>query len=217
MNPTIEQLIAAGMSEEIANRVLTALAQEDTGAQVDPQATSEGTADPQAESEGTEAALQAGSDGASATSATEDPDNESAELAETADEAEAAAARGADGEVSAADSGEAAQEDAPAAVNTPDYAAENQRLRAALADALVGQAALRLGVRPERIGTLKKLVDLAGIDPNGDDVAGKIEQAVKEALKEVPELAASALGSLGAHAREGANPIDPFTRGFSGR
>ena len=113
---------------------------------------------------------------------------------------------------------EPAPEPEPESAPGADYAAENQRLRTALTESLVAQAALQRGVRPERMGALKKLADLTKIDPTADDAPALALEAVEHALQEVPELATGApdIGSLGAHPRSSAAPNATTRAAFRG-
>lgn len=101
----------------------------------------------------------------------------------------------------------------------PDYAAENAVLRARLIESELRAAGMAAGVPPERLRTLARLADTSQVDVTQKDAGRQIADAVAAALKEVPELASTpfAAGSLGAHLRDPARPIDPFARGLMGQ
>ena len=101
----------------------------------------------------------------------------------------------------------------------PDYAAENAALRARLIESELRAAGMAAGVPSERLRTLARLADTSQVDVTQKDAGRQIADAVAAALKEVPELASAPLaaGSLGAHPRDPARPIDPFARGLMGR
>ena len=97
-------------------------------------------------------------------------------------------------------------------------AAENAALRQRLLDIGVRSCALALGVRPERAGAVRRLTDTSAIDPAAENAMEQINEAVRRALEEVPELAGSAgvtAGALGAHPRE-SQTLDAFARGLGG-
>ena len=97
-------------------------------------------------------------------------------------------------------------------------AAENAALRQRLLDIGVRSCALALGVRPERAGAVRKLTDTSAIDPAAENAMEQINEAVRRALEEVPELAGGAgvtVGALGAHPRE-SQTLDAFARGLGG-
>lgn len=95
--------------------------------------------------------------------------------------------------------------------------AENNRLRERLTHAALRLSALALGVAPERVDVVGKLAELGEFDPESEQAAAQAEEAVRRVLEQVPELAGRALpaiGSIGAHPREGTRPVDPFEKGF---
>lgn len=94
---------------------------------------------------------------------------------------------------------------------------ENHRLRERLTHAALRLSALTLGVTPERVDVVGKLAELDEFDPESEQAAAQAEAAVRRVLEQVPELAGRALpaiGSIGAHPREGTRPVDPFEKGF---
>lgn len=93
----------------------------------------------------------------------------------------------------------------------------NHRLRERLTHAALRLSALTLGVAPERVDVVGKLAELDEFDPESEQAAAQAEAAVRRVLEQVPELAGRALpaiGSIGAHPREGTRPVDPFEKGF---
>lgn len=224
--PTVEQLTALGVSEEDAKRMLAALEPErpveadkarDADADKAEKPARGETPEPEPEADKTEEpAPEADKAGEAEPQPKPEPEPEPDKTEEAdADKAE-------EPEPEPTPEPEPAPEPEPEPEPTPDapdYVAENARLREALTASLVAQAAMRRGVKPERLGALKKLADLSGIDPTADDAEALALRAVEIALEEVPELATGApgIGSLGTHPRESANPIDPFARGFDGR
>ncbi|SER95348.1 hypothetical protein SAMN05216188_11859 [Lentzea xinjiangensis] len=86
--------------------------------------------------------------------------------------------------------------------------AYQQQAQSAMAEALAAQA----GIRPERVGTFAKLVDLAGalkdVDPtSGDAVRTAIKSAVDAKAAEFPEWKGAVLpGSSGGDGQGGATP-----------
>jgi hypothetical protein len=115
-----------------------------------------------------------------------------------------------------------AKEEAEAEATPPDPSAElakkleaaEQRLLGSMAEA----AALKLGVRPERMKHALRLADLSGIDSAAEDAAAKIDAAVKAVLDELPELAGGAqgTGSPGAFQRQREPQKSPFEKGLEG-
>ena len=201
---TLEKLVALGMTEEEARRALEAAGGSQTPKE--PEETGEsGSAEPAGEPKTPGEGEKPGTSG-EALEAPETP--EAPEEPETTGKPETPEK---DGGKKVPESGE----------DIPDkggLAAENAALRQRLLDIGVRSCALALGVRPERAGAVRRLTDTSAIDPAAENAMEQINEAVRRALEEVPELAGSAgvtAGALGAHPRE-SQTLDAFARGLGG-
>lgn len=193
---TVESLVALGMTEDEAARALEAAGagaaeavQPETPAEPEAPAEPEEAVDPEGTAEEEEPTEP--EEPAEPEAPPEQPEPEAPTEPETPEESEAPA--------------------------NPDLSAENAALRDRLIAMGVRMSALALGVRPERAGIVQRLADTGGIDPTAEDAMSRIEEAVRKALAEVPELigaGAVSTGALGAHPRGAGAAADPFTRGF---
>lgn len=203
---TLEKLVALGMTEEEARRALEAAGGSQTPKE--PEETGEsGSAEPAGEPKTPGEGEKPGTSG------------EALETPETPEAPEEPGTTG-EPETPEKDGGEEAPESGEDMPDKGGLAAENAALRQRLLDIGVRSCALALGVRPERAGAVRKLTDTSAIDPAAENAMEQINEAVRRALEEVPELAGSAgvtAGALGAHPRESQTlALDAFARGLGG-
>ena len=196
---TLEKLVALGMTEEEARRALEAAGGSQTPKE--PEETGEsGSAEPAGEPK-------------------TPGEGEKLETPETPEAPEEPGTTG-EPETPEKDGGEEAPESGEDMPDKGGLAAENAALRQRLLDIGVRSCALALGVRPERASAVRKLTDTSAIDPAAENAMEQINEAVRRALEEVPELAGSAgvtAGALGAHPRESQTlALDAFARGLGG-
>lgn len=198
---TLEKLVALGMTEEEARRALEAAGGSQTPKE--PEETGEsGSAEPAGEPKTPGEGEKPGTSG---------------EALETPEAPEEPGTTG-EPETPEKDGGEEVPESGEDMPDKGGLAAENAALRQRLLDIGVRSCALALGVRPERAGAVRKLTDTSAIDPAAENAMEQINEAVRRALEEVPELAGGAgvtVGSLGAHPRE-SQTLDAFARGLGG-
>lgn len=201
---TLEKLVALGMTEEEARRALEAAGGSQTPKE--PEETGEsGSAEPAGEPKTPGEGEKPGTSG------------EALETPETPEAPEEPGTTG-EPETPEKDGGEEAPESGEDMPDKGGLAAENAALRQRLLDIGVRSCALALGVRPERAGAVRRLTDTSAIDPAAENAMEQINEAVRRALEEVPELAGSAgvtAGALGAHPRE-SQTLDAFARGLGG-
>lgn len=201
---TLEKLVALGMTEEEARRALEAAGGSQTPKE--PEETGEsGSAEPAGEPKTPGEGEKLGTSG------------EALETPETPEAPEEPGTTG-EPETPEKDGGEEAPESGEDMPDKGGLAAENAALRQRLLDIGVRSCALALGVRPERAGAVRKLTDTSAIDPAAENAMEQINEAVRRALEEVPELAGGAgvtAGALGAHPRE-SQTLDAFARGLGG-
>lgn len=201
---TLEKLVALGMTEEEARRALEAAGGSQTPKE--PEETGEsGSAEPAGEPKTPGEGEKPGTSG------------EALETPETPEAPEEPGTTG-EPETPEKDGGEEAPESGEDMPDKGGLAAENAALRQRLLDIGVRSCALALGVRPERAGAVRKLTDTSAIDPAAENAMEQINEAVRRALEEVPELAGGAgvtTGALGAHPRE-SQTLDAFARGLGG-
>ena len=206
---TLEKLVALGMTEEEARRALAAAGGSETPKE--PEEPGEpGSAEPAGEPEAP------GEDEKPDTSG-EAEDAQEGEAPETPEAPEEPETTG-EPETPEKDSGEETPESGEDMPDKGGLAAENAALRQRLLDIGVRSCALALGVRPERAGAVRRLTDTSAIDPAAENAMDQINEAVRRALEEVPELAGNAgvtAGALGAHPRE-SQTLDAFARGLGG-
>lgn len=203
---TLEKLVALGMTEEEARRALEAAGGSQTPKE--PEETGEsGSAEPAGEPKTPGEGEKPGTSG------------EALETPETPEAPEEPGTTG-EPETPEKDGGEEAPESGEDMPDKGGLAAENAALRQRLLDIGVRSCALALGVRPERASAVRKLTDTSAIDPAAENAMEQINEAVRRALEEVPELAGSAgvtAGALGAHPRESQTlALDAFARGLGG-
>lgn len=198
---TLEKLVALGMTEEEARRALEAAVGSETPKE--PEKPGEpGSAEPAGEPEAPGEDEKPGTSG---------------EAPETPEAPEEPGTTG-EPETPEKDGGEEAPESGEDMPDKGGLAAENAALRQRLLDIGVRSCALALGVRPERAGAVRRLTDTSAIDPAAENAMEQIDEAVRRALEEVPELAGGAgvtAGALGAHPRE-SQTLDAFARGLGG-
>lgn len=201
---TLEKLVALGMTEEEARRALEAAGGSETPKE--PEETGEsGSAEPAGEPKTPGEGEKPGTSG------------EALETPETPEAPEEPGTTG-EPETPEKDGGEEVPESGEDMPDKGGLAAENAALRQRLLDIGVRSCALALGVRPERAGAVRRLTDTSAIDPAAENAMEQINEAVRRALEEVPELAGSAgvtAGALGAHPRE-SQTLDAFARGLGG-
>lgn len=206
---TLEKLVALGMTEEEARRALEAAGGSETPKE--PEEPGEpGSAEPAGEPEAPGKDETPGTSG----EAKDAQEDEAPEMPEAPEEP------GTTGkpETPEKDGGEKAPESGEDIPDKGGLAAENAALRQRLLDIGVRSCALALGVRPERAGAVRRLTDTSAIDPAAENAMDQINEAVRRALEEVPELAGGAgvtAGALGAHPRE-SQTLDAFARGLGG-
>lgn len=206
---TLEKLVALGMTEEEARRALEAAG--GSGTPKEPEEPGEhGSAEPTGEPEAPGEDEKPGTSG----EAKDAQEDEAPEMPEAPEEP------GTTGkpETPEKDGGEKAPESGEDIPDKGGLAAENAALRQRLLDIGVRSCALALGVRPERAGAVRRLTDTSAIDPAAENAMDQINEAVRRALEEVPELAGGAgvtAGALGAHPRE-SQTLDAFARGLGG-
>lgn len=206
---TLEKLVALGMTEEEARRALEAAGGSETPKE--PEEPGEpGSAEPTGEPEAPGEDEKPGTSG-------EAKDAQEDEAPETPEVPEEPGTTG-EPETPEKDGGEEAPESGEDIPDKGGLAAENAALRQRLLDIGVRSCALALGVRPERAGAVRRLTDTSAIDPAAENAMEQINEAVRRALEEVPELAGGAgvtAGALGAHPRE-SQTLDAFARGLGG-
>ena len=206
---TLEKLVALGMTEEEARRALEAAGGGETPKEAE-EAGEPGSAEPADEPEAPGKDEKPGTSG-------EAEDAQEGEAPETPEVPEEPGTTG-EPETPEKDGGEEAPESGEDIPDKGGLAAENAALRQRLLDIGVRSCALALGVRPERAGAVRKLTDTSAIDPAAENAMEQINEAVRRALEEVPELAGSTgvtAGALGAHPRE-SQTLDAFARGLGG-
>ena len=201
---TLEKLVALGMTEEEARRALEAAGGSET-----PEAPEEPetTGKPETPEK----------DGEPEAPGEDEKPGTSGEAPETPEAPKEPGTTG-EPETPEKDGGEEAPESGEDMPDKGGLAAENAALRQRLLDIGVRSCALALGVRPERAGAVRRLTDTSAIDPAAENAMEQIDEAVRRALEEVPELAGGAgvtAGALGAHPRE-SQTLDAFARGLSG-
>ena len=198
---TLEKLVALGMTEEEARRALEAAGGSQTPKEPEESGES-GSAEPAGEPKTPGEGEKPGTSG---------------EALETPETPEEPGTTG-EPETPEKDGGEEVPESGEDIPDKGGLAAENAALRQRLLDIGVRSCALALGVRPERAGAVRKLTDTSAIDPAAENAMEQINEAVRRALEEVPELAGGAgvtAGALGAHPRE-SQTLDAFARGLGG-
>lgn len=209
---TLEKLVALGMTEEEARRALEAAGGSET-----PEAPEEPETTGKPETPEKDGEPEAPGEDEKPGTSGEAKDAQEDEAPETPEAPEEPGTTG-EPETPEKDGGEEVPESGEDMPDKGGLAAENAALRQRLLDIGVRSCALALGVRPERASAVRKLTDTSAIDPAAENAMEQINEAVRRALEEVPELAGSAgvtAGALGAHPRE-SQTLDAFARGLGG-